>query len=96
MKAEIAPLFRDVLLVCEEEGLLAGTFFALDGLKLPSNASMEWSGTHSHLLKKKDRLSLNPHFTLKDLSTKCWSRSGWTHLSKYMCYANTYRNSGGP
>jgi len=28
MKAEIAPLFRDVLLVCEEEGLLAGTFFA--------------------------------------------------------------------
>jgi len=45
-----------VLLVCEEEGLLAGTFFALDGLKLPSNASMEWSGTHSHLLKKKERL----------------------------------------
>jgi len=56
MKAEIAPLFRDVLLVCEEEGLLGGTFFALDGLKLSSNASMEWSGTHSQLLQKKERL----------------------------------------
>ena len=42
MKHEIGPLFRDVLLVCEQEGLLAGTFFALDGLKLPSNASMKW------------------------------------------------------
>ena len=56
MKGEIAPLFRDVLLVCEEEGLLGGTFFALDGLKLPSNASKEWSGTHSQLRMKKDRL----------------------------------------
>jgi transposase len=56
MKAEIAPLFRDVLLVCEEEGLLGGTFFALDGLKLPGNASKEWSGTHSQLQMKKDRL----------------------------------------
>ena len=33
---------EDVLLVCEETGLLGGTFFALDGCKLPSNASKEW------------------------------------------------------
>ena len=44
MKDEILPLFRDVLLVCEEMNLLGGTFFALDGCKLPSNASMRWSG----------------------------------------------------
>jgi transposase len=56
MKGEIAPLFRDVLLVCEEEGLLGGTFFALDGLKLPSNASKEWSGTHGELHRKKEKL----------------------------------------
>jgi transposase len=56
MKHEIAPLFRDVLLVCEEEGLLGGTFFALDGLKLPSNDSMQWSGTHSKLERKKERI----------------------------------------
>ncbi|NIS80098.1 MAG: transposase, partial [Anaerolineales bacterium] len=36
MQDEIVPLFRDVLLVCEEMGLLGGTFFALDGLRLPS------------------------------------------------------------
>ena len=41
MKAEILPLFRDVLLVCQDMDLLGGTFFALDGLKLPSNASKE-------------------------------------------------------
>ena len=56
MKHEIGPLFCDVLLVCEEEGLLGGTFFALDGLKLPSNASMKWSGTHSKLQRKKERI----------------------------------------
>jgi hypothetical protein len=56
MKAEILPLFRDVLLVCEEEGLLGGTFFALDGLKLPSNTSKEWSGTHAQLQRKKEKL----------------------------------------
>ena len=33
MKDEILPLFRDVLLVCQEMDLLGGTFFALDGLK---------------------------------------------------------------
>jgi transposase len=56
MKGEIAPLFRDVLMVCEEEGLLGGTFFALDGLKLPSNASKQWSGTHAQLQRKKEKL----------------------------------------
>ena len=35
MKDEILPLFRDVLLVCEEMNLLGGTMFALDGCKLP-------------------------------------------------------------
>ena len=56
MKDEILPLFRDVLLVCQEMDLLGGTFFALDGLKLPSNASKEWSGTKSEMHRKKERL----------------------------------------
>ena len=41
MKVEILPLFRNVLLICHEMDLLGGTFFALDGCKLPSNASKE-------------------------------------------------------
>ena len=56
MKDEILPLFRDVLLVCEEMNLLGGTMFALDGCKLPSNASKEWSGTFPELQKKKQKI----------------------------------------
>ncbi len=56
MKDEILPLFRDVLLVCEEMNLLGGTMFALDGCKLPSNASKEWSGTIGELRKKKEKI----------------------------------------
>lgn len=53
---EIANLFTHVLLVCEQEDLLGGTHFSLDGLKLPSNASKEWSGTLSDLREKKETL----------------------------------------
>ena len=56
MQDEILPLFRDVLLVCEEMNLLGGTMFALDGCKLPSNASKEWSGTFPELQKKKQKI----------------------------------------
>ena len=56
MQDEILPLFRDVLLVCEEMNLLGGTMFALDGCKLPSNASKEWSGTFPDLQKKKQKI----------------------------------------
>ncbi len=56
MKEEIEPLFVNILLICEEMNLLGHTEFALDGLKLPSNASKEYSGTHSDLAKKKEKL----------------------------------------
>jgi transposase len=52
----LADLFSQILLVCSEEGLLSGTHFAIDGVKLPSNASKEWSGTRADLVKKKDKL----------------------------------------
>ena len=52
----IAELFVQVLLVCDQEGLLGGTQFSLDGLKLPGNASKEWSGKHADLLKKQQKL----------------------------------------
>jgi transposase len=49
MNDQIKPLFTDILLVCEQEGLLGGTFFAIDGCKLSSNASKEWSGKINHI-----------------------------------------------
>ena len=53
---EIESLFTKVLLICEEEGLLGGTHFSLDGLKLSSNAAKEWSGTFANLKKKQEAL----------------------------------------
>lgn len=54
---EIEPLFTKVLMICEEEGLLGGTHFSLDGLRLSSNAAKEWSGTFSDLQKKQEALN---------------------------------------
>jgi transposase len=56
MRDEILPLFRDVLLVCDESHLLGGTLFALDGSKMPSNASKEWSGKISDLKRKREKI----------------------------------------
>jgi hypothetical protein len=53
---EIARIFRDVLLVCDEAGLLGREMFAIDGLKLPSNASKEWSGKREELQKKAQKI----------------------------------------
>jgi transposase len=66
MKDQILPLFCDILLVCEQENLLGGTFFALDGVKLPSNASKECSGTISELKKKKNKIQKKVKRLLKD------------------------------
>ncbi len=46
---EIASLFRDVLLYASELDLIGREHFAIDGCKLPSNASKRWSGTHQEL-----------------------------------------------
>ena len=56
MQKEIESIFGNILLVCAELDLLGGTHFSLDGLKLPSNASKEWSGTFKELKKKRDKL----------------------------------------
>ena len=66
MKDEILPLFRDVLLVCEEMNLLGGTFFALDGCKLPCNASTQWSGKVSDLKRKKEKIEEKVRQTLNE------------------------------
>jgi transposase len=52
LEGEIVPMFRDVLLVCDEIGLIGREMFAVDGVKMPCNASKEWSGTRTELGKK--------------------------------------------
>ena len=53
---EIEHLFEQILLVCDQEGLLGKELFAIDGCKLPSNASKEWSGTFKELAEKRDKI----------------------------------------
>ena len=52
LEPQIVSVFRDVLLVCDEVGLIGREMFAVDGVKLPSNASKEWSGTRVDYGKK--------------------------------------------
>lgn len=56
MQKEIESIFANILLVCDELDLLGGTHFSLDGVKLPSNASKEWSGTFQELARKQEKL----------------------------------------
>ena len=56
MKDQIEPLFTQVLLICDEEGLIGRNMFAIDGCKIKSNASKEWSGTFEELGRKHAKL----------------------------------------
>jgi transposase len=53
---EIVHLFLEVLMICDEMGLIGKEMFAVDGVKLPSNASKEWSGTKKELRKKREKM----------------------------------------
>lgn len=53
---EVHSLFTQVLLTCDRLGLIGKTMFAIDGVKLPANASKERSGTHAELAHRADRL----------------------------------------
>lgn len=54
----IVDVFHKVLLVCDKSKLIGKKHFAIDGCKLPSDASRQWSGTHKELRKKSDKMKL--------------------------------------
>jgi transposase len=53
---QIGTLFAQVLMTCDRLGLIGRTMFAIDGVKLPCNASKERSGTHAELAHRAQRL----------------------------------------
>ena len=53
---EVQALFSQVLMTCDRIGLIGKTMFAIDGVKLPANASKERSGTHAELARRAARL----------------------------------------
>ena len=64
------------LLMCHEQGLLGNELFAIDGCKMPSDASKEWSGTFKELEQKRDKIKrqiqhhLNEHQKLDKYETR--------------------------
>ncbi len=52
----IEDLFSQIVLICDQEGLLGHELLAIDGCKLPSNAAKEWSGTFNELEQKRDKI----------------------------------------
>ncbi|MDR2718598.1 MAG: IS1182 family transposase [Treponema sp.] len=52
----VKDLFGQILTQCAQLNLITREMFAVDGCKLPSNASKEWSGTIKELRKKRDKL----------------------------------------
>jgi transposase len=54
---EIGSIFQQVVLICDELGLIGRDMFVIDGCKMPSNASKEWSGTREDLKKKRKKVN---------------------------------------
>jgi len=65
MSEEIMPLFLEVLMICDEMGMIGKEMFAIDGCKLPSNASKEYSGTKAELAKKAEKMQGAIDYMLK-------------------------------
>src|SRR5206468_3522790 len=66
---EIVAVFRDVLLVCDELGLIGREMFAVDGVKLPRNATTGWRSWTASI---KSWCTRRP--SAKPKSTRCWCR----------------------
>jgi len=52
----IESVFEQVLMVCDQEGLLGNELLAIDGCKMPSNASKSHSGTFKELEQKQAKI----------------------------------------
>lgn len=62
----IAAAFEEVLLVCDQEGLLGHELIAIDGCKMSSNAAKEHSGTLAELEEKRKKIRKHIDRCLKE------------------------------
>ncbi|SCY56799.1 IS1182 family transposase [Desulfoluna spongiiphila] len=62
---EISVLLTRVIAICSMEGLIGKKMFAIDGCKLSSNASKEWSGTREDFDRKKAKIEKSIQLILK-------------------------------
>lgn len=52
----IESVFEQVLLVCDQQGLIGHELIAIDGCKMSSNAAKEHSGTINELSQKQEKI----------------------------------------
>jgi transposase len=65
LRDEIAAIFTEVILICDRQGLIGRQMFAIDGVKLPSNASKANSGTHAELAHQAEAIEQRVKSMLK-------------------------------
>jgi len=89
----VASVFEQILITCENQNLLGHELIAIDGCKMSSNASKEWSGTLKELGKKRDKIKrqIDQHIkedkentsnTAFDKKRKCHSKQAAETLTK--------------
>lgn len=62
---DIARVFAAVVAICDREGLIGREMFAIDGVKLPSNASKRRSGTRADFERQAAKLEATAQAILK-------------------------------
>lgn len=67
MGEQVKKIFTDIVLHCEGLKLIGHKRLAIDGCKISSNASKEWSGTLKELLKKRGKYNRKRDLFLKKL-----------------------------
>ena len=53
---DIARIFTQILFICDKQGLIGREMFAIDGVKLPSNAAKSKSGTRADFERQAGKL----------------------------------------
>jgi transposase len=62
---DIARVFAAVVAICDRQGLIGREMFAIDGVKLPSNASKRRSGTRAEFERQATKLEAMAHAILQ-------------------------------
>ena len=65
MSDGVEPMFLAILMYCDKLGLIGKEMFAIDGCKISSNASKEWSGTKEDFERKRDKYKEAISFLVK-------------------------------
>ncbi len=62
---ECQSLFTMIISVCYSQGLIGKNMFAIDGCKISSNCSKEWSGTKTELFAKAKKIEKSVNYLIE-------------------------------